>query len=206
MVRTLTALLLAATAAIPTVASAQTPSPRPEHDRRDRDWREEQRDDRRDWNEDRGQERRDWREDRHDERGDWQENQRDWEDDRREDRQDWRDDRREGRDWRDDRRWDRDWRNDRRYDWQRWRERNRPLYRAPRYYPPRGYDHGYRRWVPGHRIPRYYYGRPYWIVDPWQYRLPPAYGRYRWVRYHDDVMLVDITDGIIRDIIHSFFW
>jgi len=46
----------------------------------------------------------------------------------------------------------------------------------------------------------------YWIDDPWSYRLPPAYGTLRWVRYYDDALLVDIRDGYVVDVIHDFFW
>jgi Ni/Co efflux regulator RcnB len=138
------------------------------------------------------------------------------------DRRDWRDgrdgpDRRDFRDDRgprgaynnyrgDNRGWNNGWRNDRRYDWQGYRAQNRNIYRAPRYAPPRGYAGQYRRWSPGFRVDPYLYGRSYWISDPWQYRLPPAYGDYRWVRYYDDVALVDVRSGIIADIIYSFFY
>ena len=106
--------------------------------------------------------------------------------------------------FRDNRGWNNDWRNDRRYNWQDYRRGNRDRFLLPRYYGPRGYD--YRRWSPGYRIDPYFYGRGYWISDPYAYRLPPAYGSYRWVRYYDDVLLVDITSGLIRDALYSFFW
>ena len=31
-------------------------------------------------------------------------------------------------------------------------------------------------------------------------------GPYRWVRYYDDVLLVDIYSGEVVDVIHDFFW
>ncbi|SNT12873.1 regulator RcnB of Ni and Co efflux [Sphingomonas laterariae] len=133
-----------------------------------------------------------------------------WDNDHRDkDRRDndrWDDDRRDDRRWSNNGDWDRRWRNDGRYDWERYRFSNRQLYRVPRYYPPRGHGYDYRRWSYGYRLPPYYYGQSYWISDPWHYRLPPAYGAYRWVRYYDDVLLIDITNGIVRDIIYSFFW
>jgi len=101
--------------------------------------------------------------------------------------------------------WNRDWRGDTRYDWQGYRGRNDRVFRAPRYYGPRGYDVGYRRWTAGYRIQPAYYGQNYWISRPDLYRLPPAYGGYRWVRYYDDVALVDIRSGLIADILYSFF-
>ncbi|KKC26795.1 RcnB family protein [Sphingomonas sp. SRS2] len=116
------------------------------------------------------------------------------------DRRDWN-----GRDWdrRDNDRWDRNWRNDRRYSWQDYRKHNRNIYRQGRYDSRHGYS--YRRWSPGYRFDSFFYSSSYWINDPSYYRLPPAYGPYRWVRYFDDVVLVDTRDGEIVDIIYSFF-
>lgn len=100
--------------------------------------------------------------------------------------------------------WNDGWRNDRRYNWQSYRSANRGAYRVGRYYGPRGYS--YSRWSRGYRVDPFFYGQRYWISDPWAYRLPPAYGSYRWVRYYDDVALVDIRTGLVLDLIESFFW
>lgn len=149
----------------------------------------------------------------------WSTDRRDWGNDGRADgRRDGRADRHDGRTWdrnwtsdrhrwddRDNRGWDRNWRNDRRYSWQDYRNRNRQTYHLPRYNPPR-WGHSYRRWSPGFQWDRWYYSSNYWITDPWQYRLPPAYGDYRWVRYYDDAVLVDIRTGEIIDIIYTFFF
>ena len=51
-----------------------------------------------------------------------------------------------------------------------------------------------------------FFGSRYWINDPWTYRLPEVYGPYRWVRYYDDVVLVNIYTGEVVDVIHDFFW
>lgn len=51
-----------------------------------------------------------------------------------------------------------------------------------------------------------FYSSRYWIDDPWQYRLPDVYGPYRWVRYYDDALLVDVYSGEVVDVIHDFFW
>ena len=114
---------------------------------------------------------------------------------------------RDGRDWSrhdDDRRWSGDWRHDRRYNWSHHRNRYGSLYRLGRYYDPYGW--GYRRWSIGFSLWPSYYGSNYWLNDPWMYRLPPAYGPYRWVRYYDDALLVDIYTGMVVDVIHNFFW
>ena len=121
---------------------------------------------------------------------------------------DWRRDRDNDRDWRRDRDgrhdWSRDWRNDRRYDWSNHRSRYRSLFRLGRYYDP--YSWGYRRFSIGYSLWPNYYGSNYWLNDPWTYRLPPAYGPYRWVRYYDDAVLVNIYTGRVADVIHNFFW
>ncbi|MEA1072715.1 RcnB family protein [Sphingomonas sp. LY160] len=108
------------------------------------------------------------------------------------------------RTWRGTDNWRGDWRQDRRYSWQRYRDQNRSLFRVGRYYDPYGW--GYRRLSIGFSLGSSYYGSNYWLNDPWQYRLPPAYGPYRWVRYYDDALLVNIYTGQVVDVVHSFFW
>lgn len=103
-------------------------------------------------------------------------------------------------------RWNRDWRRDNRYDWQAYRFSNRNFYRQSRYYDPFGSRYGYQRFSIGIRIGSSYYNDRYWISDPFAYRLPYADGPYRWVRYYDDVLLIDLRDGAVVDVIHDFFW
>jgi hypothetical protein len=102
--------------------------------------------------------------------------------------------------------WRNDWRGDNRYDWRGWRDRNRNQFHAPRYQPPRGFGWGYRSFSIGYRLDRLFYAQNYWINDPWEYRLPPVYGPYRWVRYYNDAILVDIDSGEVVDVIQNFFW
>jgi hypothetical protein len=132
--------------------------------------------------------------------------------DRREDRRDWRDDRRDDRrDWdRDNRRggrhgWNHDWRRDSRYDWQRYRYSNRNIFRRGGYYAPYR-NHRYNRLSIGLILSSAFFGQNYWISDPWHYRLPPAYPGTRWVRYYDDVLLIDVYSGEVIDVIYDFFW
>jgi hypothetical protein len=104
------------------------------------------------------------------------------------------------------RNWDRSgWRRDNRYDWQGYRDRNRSTYRIGRYYAPYQ-NYSYRRLGLGFSLGSMFYGNRYWINDPWQYRLPAVYGPYRWVRYYDDVLLVDTYSGEVVDVIYDFFW
>lgn len=102
-------------------------------------------------------------------------------------------------------RWNRDWRRDNRYDWSGYRNTNRNVFRLGTYYSPyRNYS--YRRVGIGFGLDSLFFGSRYLINDPWQYRLPEAYGPYRWVRYFDDALLVDVYSGQVVDAIYDFFW
>ena len=203
-------------------------TPSPTQQGAQRDWRNDRRDGRQDAQQGLRDDRQDWRQNgRQDQRADRQ----DWRQDRRDDN---RDDRRNTQRWNDNRnwngndrndnrwnnssryddrtrwstqrRWDNGWRQDRRYDWSSYRNRYGDRYRAGRYYAPRGWDYGYRRFSVGFVLSNVLYSNSYWLNDPYAYRLPPAYGTLRWVRYYDDALLVDIRDGYVVDVIHDFFW
>ncbi|MCX9148565.1 RcnB family protein [Erythrobacter sp. WG] len=169
-------------------------------DGRGDDWRNGRRSDWRgnDW---RGN---DWRDGRRD---DWRRN--DW---RRADNRNWRRDDwrwgwngRPGWDNRDFRRWDNRWRNNRSYNWFGWRNDNRLLFQPGPYFAPFR-SHRYNRLSAGFFLDSLFFQPRFFINDPWAYRLPPAYGPYQWVRYYDDVLLVDIYTGEVVDVIYSFFW
>lgn len=100
--------------------------------------------------------------------------------------------------------WTRDWRHDRRYDWRRWRDRNRTRFHLGFYFDPFGWN--YRRYSIGSYMYPSYYSSRYWLSDPFSYRLPPAWGPYRWVRYHNDALLIDTWTGEVVDVIYNFFW
>jgi Ni/Co efflux regulator RcnB len=110
--------------------------------------------------------------------------------------------------WRGDRGggWNNSWRNDNRYDWRGYRNSNRNLYRLPRYYAPGGWGYGYRRFGIGFTLNSILYSQQYWINDPYYYRLPEVDGPYRWVRYYNDALLVDIYSGEVVDTIYDIFW
>jgi hypothetical protein len=101
-------------------------------------------------------------------------------------------------------RWSHDWRRDHRYDWRGHRKHHRSLFRLGHYYDPYGWN--YRRFSIGYSLWPSYYGSHYWLNDPWQYRLPPAYGPYRWVRYFNDALLVNTYTGQVVDVVYNFFW
>lgn len=156
---------------------------------RDQQWRNQQAQDQR-WRDD---ERR-----RREERDRWRRNYGDWRD---------HDDQAYGfaerRAWANQ--WNRGWRRDRRYDWMEWRSLNRGAYHLPRYYAPYG-GYGYERFSSGVILEPMLFGRTYWLSDPYAYRLPPAYGPYRWVRYYNDAVLVDTRSGLVVDIVYDIFW
>ncbi|HEX2794760.1 MAG TPA: RcnB family protein [Croceicoccus sp.] len=106
---------------------------------------------------------------------------------------------------RDHRKWDKRWRDNNRYNWHHHRSYNRDIYRLGRYYSPYR-DYSYRRLYIGFSLGSLFYSSRYWINDPWRYRLPEVYGPYRWVRYYDDVLLVDMYSGEVVDVIYDFFW
>lgn len=198
-----------------------------------RDFAQDRRDDRGDVRnqrrDDRGEYRREYRAGtdnsrRWNERRGWDNDRRDW-NDRREwnDRRDWsdRNGRRDGdargewngrrgfvggRDWGDNRSWNRGWRAESRYDWRAARYHNRAAYHLPRYYAPRGWGYGYQRFGIGATLSSVLWAQSYWLDDPIAYRLPPASGPYRWVRYYNDALLVDVETGEVVDIEYDIFW
>lgn len=101
--------------------------------------------------------------------------------------------------------WNHDWRRDNRYNWYSYRNQYRDRYRLGRYYAPYS-NYRYNRLSIGFRLGSLFFGSRYWINDPWQYRLPEAYGPYRWVRYYDDALLVNTYSGEVVDVIYDFFW
>jgi len=102
--------------------------------------------------------------------------------------------------------WNRGWRNDNRYAWSNYRASNRGAYRLPRYYAPGGWSGGYRRFGVGFTLSSILFNPTYWIQDPYTYRLPDAYGPYRWVRYYNDALLVDLDSGRVVDTVYDIFW
>jgi hypothetical protein len=106
---------------------------------------------------------------------------------------------------RDGRTWNRDWRNNNNYNWYSYRNQYRDRYRLGRYYAPYS-NYRYNRLSIGFFLDNVFFGSRYWINDPGYYRLPPAYGGLRWVRYYDDALLVDTYSGEVVDVIYDFFW
>ena len=124
----------------------------------------------------------------------------------RQDRRDLQQARRDGGrgDVRDARRELRKDRRETREDWRDYRRTHRDVYRRGTYAGPRGYR--YRPVTVGYRFAPEYYGRNYWIADPYAYRLPRVGAYQRWVRYDRDVVRVDIRNGRVLAVINGFFF
>ncbi len=103
------------------------------------------------------------------------------------------------------RNWNDGWRQDNRYNWYNYRQSYGDIYRMGRYHSPYRH-HSYSRLGIGVYLDSMFFGSSYWIDDPWRYRLPAAYGPYRWVRYYDDALLVDVYSGEVVDVVYDFFW
>ena len=131
-------------------------------------------------------------------------------DDRRADRrEDRRDDRRDAREDRRDYRQDvrRDQRQARRAyrDWRAYRQAERNAFRRGAYYAPRGYYYRPVR-VGGLLSASVFWGQRYWI-DPYEYYLPqPSRYFQRWIRYGNDVLLIDTRNGRVLVVYDNFFW
>lgn len=79
------------------------------------------------------------------------------------------------------------------------RDRRRSQYVAPY----RGWT--YRAIAPGAQLRSGFYGSRY-FVDPARYRLRPV-GRYqRWIRYGDDLLLVNVRTGRVIQVLRNRYW
>ncbi|MGN6375242.1 MAG: RcnB family protein [Sphingomonas sp.] len=105
---------------------------------------------------------------------------------------------------REDRRELREDRRERNQDWRDYRRSHRDAFRRPAYVGPRGWR--YRPVAVGHRFQPVYYGRRYWVNDWSAYRLPRPNAMQRWVRYGNDVVLVNVRTGRVITVYNGFFW
>ena len=85
-----------------------------------------------------------------------------------------------------------------------WRyEGNR--YQIGAYSKPYGYTE--RTWVSGVYLPRTYRDSSrYWITNPTQYRLSPAWTGTRWIRVGNDALLVTTANGVIASSVRGLFY
>ncbi|KPM18314.1 RcnB family protein [Citromicrobium sp. WPS32] len=181
--RNLVIMAVAAGLVLPTAASAQQRSPAEQAawnarlESREAYAAQQRRDDRRE----------EWRDDRRDAREDRRDDRREWRRDQREDRRDYRQARRDYRDWR------------------AYRQAERNAFRRGAYYAPRGLAYRPVR-VGGRLNSNLFWGSRYW-VDPYDYYLPqPRYGYQRYIRYGNDVLLIDTRNGRVLVVYDRFFW
>ena len=105
----------------------------------------------------------------------------------REDRQELREDQREHRE-----------------DWQQYRRSHQSMYRQGRYTAPRG--HAWRSVRMGSSLhPAFYHSR-YWVNNPNTYRLPHMARGTRYVRYGNDVLLINTRTGRVLRVFNRFFY
>lgn len=95
-------------------------------------------------------------------------------------------------------------RQEKKEDWRGYRSTHRNLYRRSAYNGPRGYR--YHPVTVGYVFAPDYYSRQYWINDPWTYRLSRPTGDQRWIRYGNDVALVNTRNGRVLQVYNSFFY
>ena len=95
-------------------------------------------------------------------------------------------------------------RRETREDWRDYRNSHRNEFRGGAYQGPRGYR--YRPITVGFHLDQSYYGSRYWINNPQRYRLPYAANGLRWIRYGNDVLLVNVRTGRVVQANRSFFW
>jgi Ni/Co efflux regulator RcnB len=101
-------------------------------------------------------------------------------------------------------RWDRGWRQDPQYGWQGLRLRNAGLFRLPDFVTPYP-DAAYSRPALGSRLRARFYEMDHWVARPEQYGLPEPPAQAEWIRYYEDVLLVDFRSGVVMDAVHDFF-
>jgi Ni/Co efflux regulator RcnB len=91
-----------------------------------------------------------------------------------------------------------------REDWQDYRRAHRDQYRQRAYVAPRGYR--YRTVGIGSVLNGAFLGRSYWVGDYGRYRLPQPGFNQRYVRYGDDVLLVNVRTGRVIRVYNNFYW
>jgi len=82
--------------------------------------------------------------------------------------------------------------------------RQQQRYRGGAYVGPRGY--AYRPVAPGYRFQPSYYGQRYWVNDWQRYRLARPSAGQRYIRYGNDVVLIDARSGRVVRSYNRFFY
>ena len=89
-------------------------------------------------------------------------------------------------------------------DWRDYRRTHRNVYTRPAYVWPRG--HSYAALSVGGILANAFWGPQYRVSNYGTYRLPaPGYNR-QWVRYGNDVVLINVRTGRIITVYNNFFY
>ena len=91
-----------------------------------------------------------------------------------------------------------------REDWQDYRRSHRGVYNRPAYVAPRGYR--YRPVVVGTTLRPAFWGSRYRIGNYNTYRLPYPGRNRMYVRYGNDVLLINARNGRVIRVYDRFFW
>ena len=91
-----------------------------------------------------------------------------------------------------------------REDWQDYRRSHRNEYRRDRYVAPRGYR--YRPVAVGVTLNRAFWGSNYGLGDWNRYRLPHPGVNQRYIRYGNDVLLINARNGRVVRVFRDFYW
>lgn len=75
----------------------------------------------------------------------------------------------------------------------------------------RQYVAPYRDWRystlrPGYQLRPGFYTSRYYISNPGHYRLRPAARNQQWIRYGDDLLLVNMRNGRVLQVIRNRYW
>ena len=75
----------------------------------------------------------------------------------------------------------------------------------------RQYVAPYRNWSyttlrPGYQLRPAFYSSRYVVINPGQYRLRPATRFQRWIRYGDDLLLVNTRNGRVLQVVRNRYW
>ncbi|WEK47486.1 MAG: RcnB family protein [Candidatus Andeanibacterium colombiense] len=108
------------------------------------------------------------------------------------------------REAREDARETREDRKELREDWRDYRNKNRNAFHRSAYSAPRGMM--YRPVAVGARLHRAFYGKPYWVSNYSAYRLPRPGAGLTYVRYGNDVLLINSRTGRVIRVYDKFFW
>jgi Ni/Co efflux regulator RcnB len=77
-------------------------------------------------------------------------------------------------------------------------------FRGDSYRYPRGF--AYRSWAVGGFLPRAYWNDRYYIGNPYNYGLRPAYRGTRWVRVGPDALLIRQRNGAVIEVVRGLYY